>query len=191
MWSTQPIDEAPGTLRLALHVDARPATFTEVAEGWRDDRDFRAWFNALLAGVAFSAFRWETPRVTAATAGQPFELALIDSPRLSREPDAEAFAEHFARAESEVVVFPNLGRDAILVVPLPVGPEEAYVHLAAFTRSAPEAQRDALWQAVGRAVIDRLGDEPLWLSTAGAGVAWLHIRLDDSPKYYAFAPYRD
>jgi hypothetical protein len=36
----------------------------------------------------------------------------------------------------------------------------------------------------------RLNNKPVWLSTAGAGVAWLHIRLDDRPKYYGYTPFR-
>ncbi|MFO1021395.1 MAG: hypothetical protein U0903_11970 [Planctomycetales bacterium] len=32
--------------------------------------------------------------------------------------------------------------------------------------------------------------KPVWLSTAGAGVPWLHVHLDDQPKYYSHAPYR-
>ena len=27
-------------------------------------------------------------------------------------------------------------------------------------------------------------------SAAGAGVSWLHVRLDDRPKYYGFLPYK-
>jgi hypothetical protein len=52
------------------------------------------------------------------------------------------------------------------------------------------AQRYALWEAVGRVAERRLGTAPVWLSTAGAGVSWLHVRLDDRPKYYAFTPYK-
>ena len=32
---------------------------------------------------------------------------------------------------------------------------------------------------------------PVWVSTAGAGVSWLHVRLDDRPKYYGYQPYRN
>ena len=39
-------------------------------------------------------------------------------------------------------------------------------------------------------MIRRLGTAPVWLSTAGAGVSWLHVRLGDRPKYYGHAPYR-
>ena len=31
---------------------------------------------------------------------------------------------------------------------------------------------------------------PLWLSTNGLGVAWLHARIDARPKYYSHRPYR-
>ena len=38
---------------------------------------------------------------------------------------------------------------------------------------------------------DRVNEIPVWLSTAGGGVAWLHVRLDDRPKYYSYAPYKN
>jgi hypothetical protein len=63
--------------------------------------------------------------------------------------------------------------------------------MAAFIRDAPEAQKHELWQAVGAAMAARLDARPVWLSTAGMGVSWLHIRLDSRPKYYGFAPYRE
>ena len=30
----------------------------------------------------------------------------------------------------------------------------------------------------------RVSASPLWLSTAGMGVSWLHLRLDSRPKNY-------
>ncbi len=29
-----------------------------------------------------------------------------------------------------------------------------------------------------------------WLNTEGGGVAWLHVRIDQRPKYYHYAPYK-
>jgi hypothetical protein len=108
--------------------------------------------------------------------------------------DGRAFASHFAAQDDEgVVTFPNLGRDAVLVVPLPLGPSSGYSHLASFVRQASSAQNHALWKATGRAMERRVrenGSRPTWLSTAGGGVPWLHVRLDDRPKYYSYAPYR-
>jgi hypothetical protein len=161
-----------------------------VINAWQQDEAFRTFFNVLLADVAFTAFRWETPALTTATLTQPFEFVLLDSPGLARRPEPDAFAEHFPAAYADVVTFTNLGRDAILVSPTPLVAASAYGHLAAFVRLAPEAQRHALWQAVGAALAARVGAKPVWLNTAGAGVAWLHVRLDDRPKYYGYAPYR-
>jgi hypothetical protein len=191
MWGFRS-EELPGSrgLRLAVDLDSQPATFADVLRGWQGDAAFRSLFNARLAGAPFTALRWETPALTAATVTRAFECVLLDSPELAQYPDPEAFAEHFdAAPEAGVVVFPNLGGDAILVVPCPLG-SSAYGHLAAFAREAPERQRHALWQAVGEAMVQRVGARPVWLSTAGAGVAWLHVRLDDRPKYYGFGPYR-
>jgi hypothetical protein len=176
-------------LKVAVERDAVAVPFSEVLRLWQTDAEFRAFFNALLADCPFAAFRWETPPVTAATADRPFEFVLLDSPGLARRPDRDAFAEHFAPGGS-VVSFANLGGDAILVVPTPLGPDAAYGHLAAFVREAPDAQRHALWEMVGREMERRLSAAPVWLSTAGAGVSWLHVRLDDRPKYYGHAEYR-
>lgn len=177
-------------LRFTLDIDARPATFTDVLYGLSADAGFRSLFNSLLADAPYTAFRWETPPVTAATLGRPFEFVLLDNPGLARRPDPEAFAQHLAGAEAGVAVFPNLGGDAILIVPSPAAEPSAYGHLGAFVRLAPEQQRHALWQSVGEALRRRVGDRPVWLSTAGAGVSWLHVRLDDRPKYYGFGPYK-
>jgi hypothetical protein len=191
MWSArQETLERGRVFKVSLDRDAAPLAYSEVLHLWKDDAGFRAFFNDLLARSAFPAFRWETPPITAATAGRAFEFVLIDAPELARTPDREAFAEHFDGAADDVVSFANLGGDAVLVVPTPRGPSSAYGHLAAFVREAPEAQKHALWAAVGGATERRLGRAPAWLSTAGAGVSWLHVRLDDRPKYYGHAPYR-
>jgi hypothetical protein len=192
MWSarSEKLQGVQG-LRFAIAVDARPATVSEVIRAWQDDASFRSWFNGLLADAPYTALRWETPAVSAnAVESQAFEFVLLDSPGLASRPDRDAFAEHFSRAQGSVVTFANLGGDAVLVVPCPIVEPTVYGHLAAFVRLAPEAQRHALWQSVGEAMAKRVGSKPVWLSTAGAAVSWLHVRLDDRPKYYGFAPYR-
>jgi hypothetical protein len=191
MWSTrsEELSDSRG-LRFAVNLNSRPAAVAEVLRAWQRDASFRSLFNALLAEAPYTAFRWETPPVTAASVSQSFEFVLLDSPGLAGCPDPEAFKEHFGQGVAGVAVFPNLGGDAILVVPCPVVEASAYEHLAAFVRLAPESQQHALWQSVGQAMARRIGVKPVWLSTAGAGVSWLHVRLDDRPKYYGFGPYR-
>jgi hypothetical protein len=192
MWSFHS-EELPGKrcMRFAVNLDSQPASFADVLRAWQDDAGFRSMFNAQLADTPYSAFRWETPPVTDTTVSHSFQFVLLDSPGLSRRPDRDAFAEHFGAASEEgVVVFPNLGRDAIMVVPCPLISTSAYGHLAAFVREAPDTQWHALWRSVGEAMVRRVGAKPVWLSTAGGGVSWLHVRLDDRPKYYGYGPYR-
>lgn len=188
-WSVDTQHVSKHCTQYRLVREDRPATFTEVIDGWCTDRDFCEWFAAVLAGSAFSAFRWETPGVTKATVDRPFEFVLLDAPALDRPVDRSAFAEHL-RPGGSVVTFDNLRGDARLVVPCPMTDDAAYGHLAAFVRRAPREQRCDLLQAVGQAMQARLGAAPVWLSTAGMGVAWLHVRLDSRPKYYGYAPYR-
>jgi hypothetical protein len=91
-----------------------------------------------------------------------------------------------------VTDFPNLGGDAQLIVPLPdpEHPKANYSHIGVFTENAPLEQQHDLWQMVGRITSEQLSDRPIWLNTAGGGVAWLHVRLDARPKYYLHRPYR-
>lgn len=191
MWTAQsePLADGRG-MQASLDVDSRRATFAEVVQAWQTDADFRAWFNSLLAAAPYHAFRWETPGVTSATRAQPFQFVLLVEPSLARAPDPHAFAEHFGAARDGVAVFTNLGGDATMIVPAPLAEPSAYGHLAAFVRLAPQTQRHALWQTVGNTLARRVSDKPVWLSTAGAGVSWLHVRLDDRPKYYGHRPYR-
>lgn len=172
---------------------ATPLSYFEVIELWRGDAAFRSYFNSLLADSPYAAYRWETPAVSRANANRPFEFVLIDYPRLARRVDAGAFAEYFSEphARDAIAAFPNLAGDAVLIVPCPAQEIDIYGHLASFVRGAAEAQTSAFWQSVGEALHARLDEKPVWLSTAGMGVAWLHARIDVRPKYYAFAPYKE
>lgn len=158
----------------------------------RDSAPFRAFFVKTLAESRFGAFFWETPPTTRAIQDRDFEFALVDAPALTRiSADPTDFEGRFESSpSSDVLVFPNLGGDAMLVVPAPRGPAAHYAHLAAFIRAAPPSQVDALIRKLAVATEARLSSSPLWVSTAGLGVSWLHLRLDSRPKYYRHDPYK-
>lgn len=158
----------------------------------RDNVVFRDVFIEALLAVSYQAFRWETPCLTTETLENVFECVVVDSPRLERPASQRFFAEHFANTQNDVDViqFPNLGGDALLVVPTPQAVDSAYTHIASFTRFATLSQNHALWQCIGALALERCGDKPIWLNTAGGGVPWLHVRLDSRPKYYRHAPYK-
>lgn len=193
MWNctTQPLDDYRG-LSFLPRCDGLPIPYADVLQYWQNDESFRSFFLSLLFEARLSAYRFETPPITSDTADRAFEFVLLDAPGLDRPADDQAFADRFSSGANEqsVVTFANLGNDAVLVVPCPSGPVGAYAHLAAFVRGASAPQQHELWRAVGASMQARLAISPVWLSTAGMGVSWLHVRLDSRPKYYGYAPYR-
>jgi len=176
--------------RYAVLRDGEPLPYLEAIDLWQSSGPFRSFFTAVLSDSPFAAYRWETPPITSGTVTRPFEFVLVDSPGLARTADSAAFREHFDSDGQGIVVFENLGGDATMIVPSPRGLNAAYGHLAVFMREAPNDQIHALWKSLGEAVGPRISDRPLWLSTAGGGVAWLHVRLDSRPKYYAYSRYK-
>jgi hypothetical protein len=185
--------ESGRIMKYAVTSNSAPLTFANAVKLWELDNEFRTYYSRLLADSPFLAFRWETPALTLVTAARPFEFVLLDSPHFcSRHPDSEAFADYFTDDKKDVGIttFDNLGGDSIMIVPSPRASETVYGHFADFIRGAPSSQIDALWQVIGRTVAPRLGTKPVWINTAGGGVAWLHVRLDSRPKYYGYEPYR-
>ena len=182
------------TRQVTVREDGSPLPYAAIIERWQESADFRDFWIAQLADAPYDACFWETPPITRATASRVFEFVLTDSPALAGvRANPAAFAEQFdaAGAEAAVTTFRNLGGDAVLVAPCPDGAHRAYPHLTAFSQTAPVPQQHALWRDVGAAVAEHLTARPLWLSTSGLGVPWLHVRLDSRPKYYTYRPYRE
>lgn len=184
-------DPVEGGSRYRVSCDVARLSFRRLFELLATDIEFADWYMQTLAGFDARGFYWEHPPLTHAALDEEAEFVLLNAPTLARlEPEPEPFAEHFEDCPKErIVSFPNLGGDAWLVVPCPLTGNDAYPHLAAFLRKAPRDQVRALWRVVATTVLDRVSETPLWLSTAGTGVAWLHVRFDDRPKYYRHAPY--
>ena len=186
----------------ALHIryldeNGQCVPFDWILASWSQDtadgESVRAFHTETLRSIPFEAFKWETPVMDDARRDRPFEFVALSSPSLARAQSSASFAEQFETAGDDEVVltFPNLGHSALMVVPTPQGPRVDHCHLGSFLRSAPARATDHLWRAVGTTMIDRISNKPVWLSTAGGGVPWLHVRLDDRPKYYGYRPYRD
>jgi len=181
-------------LHFKLLRDGAPLSWSAVMNLLQTDQSFRCFFVAVLADAPFPAYFWETPPVTNASIDRDFEFVLVDSPQLDGiRTDERAFANQFAKAKpgTSVIKFSNLSGDATLIAPCCYGPMPAYSQLAAFTRMAPSDQQHELWTLVGATLEQQLGAQPVWLSTSGLGVYWIHIRFDAEPKYYTHEPYRN
>lgn len=177
--------------QISLFANQQPVTYGEVIQLWQSDRSFREFFISVLAEAEMPAYFWETPPISQSSCDRAFEFVLIDSDSLADiKPDPRDFQEYFDSATGEVVTFPNLSKDALLVVPCPIKNIPACTHIAAFVRDAPESQQHSLWQTVGQTIEANLSEQPLWVSTSGLDVSWLHVRLDSQPKNYEFEPYQ-
>jgi hypothetical protein len=174
--------------------DGSAVSFRELFDLLETDSSFARWYAGELAARGRRAFFWEHPAITRASCDHPAEFVLVDGePLEALRPDPGPFRSHFdsdSQPDDDVAVFPNLGGDALLLAPRPLAAAAAYPHLAVFLREAPPAQVRNLLGAVGRTVRENLSEQPRWLSTAGMGVPWVHVRIDSQPKYYRFEPYR-
>ena len=186
----EPVSTGITKYRIFSAIAKLPLRYDQAISLWQHDAAFRRFFFEILATSTCSAYRFETPSLCRQDLSRGFEFVLIDSPWLDVVQDEKVFAEHFKRADTAVIDFDNLGKDATLIVPCPLGSETAYAHLAAFMRLAPEPQKHMLWQLVGRCLMNKVSSRRTWLNTAGGGVDWLHIRLDSRPKYYAYSQYK-
>jgi hypothetical protein len=189
-----PLDHGAWIEVLVLDAHAEPLGRGAFVRALASDVDVRARLDRCVAEVRYQAVFFEMPPLERGRLEAAAKFVLVDAPRLLRmRPDPAAFAEHLGALGPSVRSFANLSGDARLVVPCPEGPAESYVHLAALCRCAALEQRDLLWRVVAEQALAHVEQHaaPLWISTSGLGVGWLHVRLDSRPKYYSHRPYRD
>lgn len=174
-----------------LELDGELASWSAFRDALEARADVRRALTQTLREAEGDAYYWECCP-WAPDADPRFEFMLIPTNAMVKRPtNGAAFAEHFASGVGPTRTFASLGKDAMLVVPAPTGNDAPYGHLASWIRSAPEEQVEAMWIELAFAITEwRLSWGTLWVSTAGGGVPWLHVRLDSRPKYYKHAPYR-
>ena len=192
MWNFKSISLGEAVQRIVLYDGETHLTYKDVIPLWKESLEFRNFYFSILKGAPFAAFFWENPPVTSSTLKQPYEFVLIDTPQLARiTADSSPFQDRFNPVPSDetVITFGNLSQDAELIVPCPIAPHSLYTHFASFIQYAPENQKHDLFITLADVLNKQINDKPLWVSTSGLGVYWLHIRLDVKPKYYSHQPY--
>lgn len=188
-WKAELEPLGPGTLALELRGEAG-GSWRVLIRALKTDPTCREALSAAIASAPFRGLLWETPAVSAATLDAPFRAVLLDCPALLRPQDLLPFQQYLQGPGPAARAFDNLGGDARLIAPAPTAGTDC-AHLAVFLRTAPEASRHALWAVTAAALERRLADPaPVWVSTSGLGVSWVHVRLDRRPKYYHHRPFR-
>ena len=124
----------------------------------QEDSEVLNEFIEILTQSKFSAYFFETPSVTKETLKKPFEFVLVDAPELvDIAADEDTFEEYFDCNEGKTVTsFPNLGRDAKLIVPCPMKEFDAYdiySSLASFMRSSSRKQIEEFWKESAKSLL--------------------------------------
>ena len=177
------------TLHYSLPVKGGLLSFASWLHQLKTDPQFRSDFNVLVAAIPLPAFFWELPPVNKHSIENPFAFVAIKSDLLAGiQGDVNSFRDKITGHQS-VFCFKNLGGDATLVVPCPEETKQ-YPHLAAFSRTASPQQADLFWKVVAESIESLIDKQPVWISTAGLGVPWLHLRIDSKPKYYRYSAFR-
>lgn len=173
--------------------EGRTLTFADVFDLWKSNPIFVSFFISIFERCGYRGYVWETAPITKSSLSAPFEFVIHSSPRASNIADHDTFKEYFdvKNAPEGIVSFNNLGGDALLVVPSPYRDDIDYSGLPQFLENAPYTQKLEIWRQVSAEASSHLSENPLWISVAGGGIAWLHIRLDSEPKYYRHRPYTE
>ena len=148
MWIKKIIAETTTAIRFRILQDEQLLSFQETFHLWANSVEFRTFYIELLATSPFPAFYWEHPGLRTSLLTQPYEFVLLISNSLEkRRLNKTAFADFF-QTEELVVDFDNLGKNARLVVPTPLGEIENNKHFGKFIRTDKTTQQQLLFQKI-------------------------------------------
>jgi len=177
------------TTMFQLYANGKALTNADVYRLWVEDEKFTRFYVQCLIDTGYSGFCWETPSITTNSLKENHEFVVVKSSTHSHiSQDWTPFAEYFLDQEF-ASSFLNLGKDGTMISPTPDKSFDGG-SIASFLKTASDNRIIALWALIGKEVVSKVSDVPIWLSTAGLGVSWLHIRLDSKPKYYRYLPYK-
>lgn len=179
------------TFQFKLYDNNKTLSYRDVVDLWENSDIFREFYTQVLLEVPFRGFFWENKPVSNASLDEHYEFIVRGTSAFDGKlAHANTFEKYFEH-EQDIVAFDNLSGDARLVVPvLKDAIPEHYAHLGPFIRNAKSQQIHQLWIKIAQEFKNCISPKPLWLSTSGLGVFWLHIRFDTQPKYYVHRPYR-
>jgi hypothetical protein len=165
-------------------------SFDEVFGLLENNEEFRTQLVDVLKSTKAQAFNIECKPVNIENVNQAFEFVIVPCPELLVKPaNSSSFEKYFEPGE-HTAVFENLGGDAVLISPAPSNAKD-YGHLRPFLESASKEQINDFLIALGEIAAANLGNDNIYINTSGLGVQWLHLRIDDLPKYYRFKPYKE
>ncbi|MBC7864008.1 MAG: hypothetical protein IAF38_13615 [Bacteroidia bacterium] len=191
MWSSLKTETEKNVTKYTINQNEKAITNQEAIELLRGSDKFERFFSDLLSASPYEAYFWEVKSVSLDRLDDKFEFVLVNSPILAKiNADNSSFVNYFGKNKF-VTSFFNLSGDSRLIVPVEMSDSTNYSHLSKFVRNAPTKQVEAFWKTVGEEFGKSIGVQKKWLSTSGLGVHWLHVRIDERPKYYNYLKYKE
>jgi hypothetical protein len=129
-------------------------------------------------------FQWNTS-VLKNDGNVEYKQVFRTNHKLPAAQNKKDFLEQINQSQNKYVIsFPNLSKDTMLVVPMPVRGKN-YVTLRDFIDNAPEIQQREFWKKVAETAKQFMKEKgKVWISVHGLGVEYVHVRISSSPKYY-------
>ena len=153
-------------------------------------------FNNYMKEVTkkYNTVFWECVPISYNELNKVFQFVILDAPSLSNiRQDNITFSEYFQANNSMAVQFLSKGGDSWLVSPRYVSGKD-FSSLSRFINNASESYIMCFWCCVANTLKSKLlsnKSKKFWLSTSGLGVNYLHVRIDERPKYYNFDLFKE
>lgn len=114
-----------------------------------------------------------------------FKQTFRTNDKLPETQNKKYFEEHIKKSQNKYVTsFPNLSKDTMLVVPMPIRGKN-YATLRDFIDNSDEIQQQEYWKHVAKVAKKFMNEKgKIWISVHGLGVNYTHVRISSSPKYY-------
>ena len=106
--------------------DGKKQSVVQWIDSMLKSNDLILEFNQVLKESTFEAYFWEVKPVNQNSINESFEFVLVNSSSLkSIKADDQSFHKYFD-LNKKVVSFPNLRKDAALIVPTPISQHTEY-----------------------------------------------------------------
>ena len=147
---------------------------------------FRNEIIQIFVASKFNNAFWEFPAYCTSSAQNIAEFVLVETSGFGKA-DSSSFKEYLANKEdNQTVMFKNLSGDTNLItINSSNTKNQTFCHIMEFMKNSTYENKHKLLKKIGEEMLNHTnGTNPVYLSTHGHGVPWLHIRICVKPKYY-------
>lgn len=129
---------------------------------------------------------WEFPPFFLETKQNVAKFAIIKCGNFGKSNSASFKNFLNNKKDNEIVIFKNLSGDTDLITINSVDPENPnFCHIMKFMKNSSHKNKHQLLKTIGKEMLKYSNNiDPIYLSTHGHGVPWLHVRISKFRKYY-------